>query len=99
MRIYARMQPKQYADYVDMAVNLSTTPEGDTPDGLPEVDPSAVLAEAEATIHALEAEAAKTARAARPARGNDQADASNGGKQSKRRRAAPMTGSARPDAA
>jgi hypothetical protein len=59
MRIYARMAPDQYADYVDMATDVTTDTDGRIPEGLPEVDPQQVLAEDEAAVAAIDAEIAK----------------------------------------
>jgi hypothetical protein len=58
MRLYARIEPDQYADYVDMAANLTTETADTIPAGLPEVDPQATLAEDEAALAAIEAEVA-----------------------------------------
>jgi hypothetical protein len=62
MRIYARMEPERYADYVDMATDLASESSETIPEGLPEVDPANVLAEDEAAIAAIDAEIAKTRR-------------------------------------
>jgi hypothetical protein len=85
MRIYARMEAAQYADYVDMATDLGIASDGTMPGQLPEVDPRGVVLENEATIAAIEAEAAKAAKGKRAAAGD-------GGKQTGQRRAAPTTG-------
>jgi hypothetical protein len=97
MRLYARMQPTQYADYVDMAANLHPTPGEATLDDIPEVDPSGVLAEAEATMAALDVEASRAVKAARTTRGEASADAGGDDKQRKRRRTAPVTGDTQHD--
>ena len=100
MRIYARMEAQRYADYVDMATDMRVESDGTTPEDLPEVDPTAVLAENEATLAAIEAEAARTAKAGRATRGDP---AAGGGAKRGKRRATPPTGdvaqgSAEPDA-
>jgi hypothetical protein len=59
MRIYARMAPDQYADYVDMATDVTTDTDGRIPEGLPEVDPQQVLAEDEAAVAEFDGEIAK----------------------------------------
>ena len=87
MRIYARMEAYRYADYVDMATDMRIESDGTAPDDLPEVDPTAVLAENEATLEAIEAEAQRTAKAGRTAR----EDPTGGNKRGKRR-ATPATG-------
>ena len=89
MRIYARMEAYHYADYVDMATDMRIESDGTAPEDLPEVDPTAVLAENEATLEAIEAEAQRTARAGRTAREDPTAGGSN--KRGKRR-ATPATG-------
>ena len=71
MRIYARMQPTQYADYVDMATNSRPSTDGDIPADLPEVDPEGILVETQATIDAIEAEETAKAKATRAAREPD----------------------------
>ena len=64
MRIYARMDAQQYADYVDMATCPNA--EGGAEGGqLPEIDPEGVLADHTATLEALDAEAVKAAQAAK----------------------------------
>ena len=68
MRIYARMEAQRYADYVDMATDARVESDGTTPEDLPEVDPTAVLAENEAMLAAIDAEAARTTKAGRAAR-------------------------------
>ena len=100
MRIYARMEAQRYADYVDMATDMRVESDGTTPKDLPEVDPTAVLAENEATLAAIEAEAARTARAGRATRDDP---AAGGGAKRGKRRATPSTGdvaqgTAEPDA-
>jgi hypothetical protein len=51
LRIYARMKPKQYADYVDMATrNDASLGDGDL---VPEIEPYDVCIEHEATLTAL----------------------------------------------
>jgi hypothetical protein len=92
MRIYARMEAAQYADYVDMATDLGIASDGTMPGQLPEVDPRGVVLENEATIAAIEAEAAKAAKGKRAAAGD-------GGKQTGQRRAAPTTGQVSAEAA
>ena len=89
MRIYARMEAARYADYVDMATDASVESDGTTPEDLPEVDPTGVLAENEATLAAIEAEAARATKGGRAARGDPVA---KGGKQCGKRRATPATG-------
>jgi hypothetical protein len=71
MRIYARMQPTQYADYVDMATDPRVTTEGAIPSELPEVDPEGILAETQATINAIDSEEAIKAKATKAARDKD----------------------------
>ena len=92
MRIYARMEPAQYADYVDMATNANRQIYDDSvPDDLPETDPAGVVAEHTATIAALDAEVARAAKAKRAARdGGTRAAAT--GNASKRRRPTPTSG-------
>ena len=85
MRIYARMEAARYADYVDMATDASVESDGTTPEDLPEVDPTGVLAENEATLAAIEAEAARATKGGRAA-------VAKGGKQCGKRRATPATG-------
>ena len=64
MRIYARMDAKQYADYVDMATSPHIAEvTGDEP--LPEIDPEGVIADHDATLAALDAEATRAAQAAK----------------------------------
>jgi hypothetical protein len=89
MRIYARMQSAQYADYVDMATDVRTNTGGDIPTDLPEVDPEGILAETQATIEAIDTEETAKAKAARSARNLDapRAAAKRG-----QRRSAPPTG-------
>jgi len=89
MRIYARMEAQRYADYVDMATDMRVESDGTAPEDLPEVDPTAVLAENEATLAAIDAEAARTAKASRAARDNP---AAGGGTRRGKRRATPLTG-------
>ena len=89
MRIYARMEAQRYADYVDMATDARVESDGTTPEDLPEVDPTAVLAENEATLAAIDAEAARAAKAGRAARDDPPA---KGGKKCGKRRATPATG-------
>lgn len=60
------MEPEQYADYVRSTCTWRPTvrpdpSSGDMPDDLCEVDPRGVLAETEATLKAIEAEAATAA--------------------------------------
>lgn len=93
MRIYARMEPEQYADYVDMGTDVSHECGGETPQDLPETDPSGVLADTEATVAAIEADAAQKTKAAKAAREGASAAAA-GGRQGQRR-AAPATGDVR----
>ena len=100
MRIYARMEAQRYADYVDMATDMRVESDGTATEDLPEVDPTAVLAENEATLAAIDAEAARTAKAGRTARENPTA---GGGAKHGKRRATPATGdvakgTAEPDA-
>ena len=71
MRIYARMQSAQYADYVDMATDVHTITGGDIPTDLPEVDPEGILAETQATIEAIDTEETAKAKATRSARNLD----------------------------
>jgi hypothetical protein len=66
MRIYARMEPEQYANYVDLAT--TTDAPAAIPDGLPEYDPEAIMADGEATLAALDDEAKRAAQAARSAK-------------------------------
>ena len=89
MRIYARMQPAQYADYVDMATDSRITSGGEIPTDLPEVDPEGILAETQATIDAIDTEETAKAKATRAARNLDapRAAAKRG-----QRRTAPPTG-------
>ena len=94
MRLYARMEPGRYAEYVAMATDLSLASDGTLPEGLPEVDPAAVLPEMQGAVAAIESEAANAKRAARPARAENDAAAPGDGKQ-KQRRAAPSTGAPR----
>ena len=69
MRIYARMEPGTYADYVDMGTREhDNTPDG-IPEDMPEVDPEHVAAEHADTIAALDAEAAAARKAARSKEG------------------------------
>ena len=93
MRIYARMEPEQYADYVDMGTDVSHECGGEMPQDLPETDPSGVLADTEATVAAIEADAAQKTKAAKAAREGASAAAA-GGRQGQRR-AAPATGDVR----
>ena len=97
MRIYARMEPEQYADYVDMATNAAQACGGIAPADLPETDPTGVLADTEAAVAAIEADAAQKAKAARAAREGVTAAAAGGRKG--QRRAAPSTGNVRSGAA
>ena len=96
MRIYARMQPTQYADYVDMATDPRSTTGGAIPEDLPEVDPEGILAETQATIDAIDSEEAIKTKAARTAREQDVPRATTKRGQ---RRAAPPTGGVSTDAA
>ena len=96
MRIYTRTEPEQYADYLDMAY-FEATPQGaareqhdgSTPPGLPETDPEGVVADTDATIEAIDAEATAQATARRREKAKDQGGAAD---QPKRRRATPATG-------
>ena len=67
MRIYARMEPAHYADYVDMGTDATVDCGGTTPTDLPETDPAGVLADTEAAVAAIDAEATQRAKAARAA--------------------------------
>lgn len=103
MRIYARMQPEQYADYVDMAANLAPDGGGGIPADLPEVDPENLLADHERMLEALEADAAHEAKAERAAkRPGDVGAESSRGRAAKRRQdpttGRPMAGTAEPAA-
>ena len=105
MRIYARMEPETYASYVDMATDLGQDSSGEMPADLCEVDPRGVVAEHEATITAIDAEATKAAKAAKAARAGDVTGApaagqARGGKGGPRgvRREAPVTGDVHADA-
>ena len=95
MRLYARMQPRHYADYVDMA----TTPDGSeevsvcAPHDLPECDPSGVERELAQAMGALEIDARAAARAVRDARGVDATKATAGGA-ARKRKPNPSTGEA-----
>ena len=97
MRIYARMEPGTYADYVDMGTDASFECGGTTPAELPETDPVGMLAETEATVAAIDADTTQRAKAARAAR--DGATAAATGRQKGQRRAAPVTGGVRNGAA
>ena len=75
MRLYARMEPGRYAEYVAMATDLSRASDGTMPEGLPEVDPAAVLPEMQGAVAAIESDAAQAKRAARPAQAEHDAAA------------------------
>ena len=93
MRIYARMERDQYADYVDMATDANMSPSVEMPEDLCEVDPRGVLRETEATAAALEAEAAAAVKAARAAgRAGGAAGAADAHAGKKQRRANPTSG-------
>jgi hypothetical protein len=96
MRIYARMQASQYADYVDMAVNASLTPAVGIPIDMPEVDPEGVLRESEATLAAIDAEVTRAAKATRAQRDGAAIASTAPGKRPSQgaRRPAPTTGKA-----
>ena len=89
MRIYARMEPKRYADYIDMATDARVPSDGAMPEGLPEVDPTGVLAENEDTLAAIEAEAARAPKRGRQTR---EAPTTRDDAPRAKRRAAPATG-------
>ena len=93
MRIYARMDATQYADYVDMATDVRQAAGCDVPADMPEIDPAGVVAENEVALAALDEDAAAAQKAARPAK-RPAADAPGGGGPKKRRRAS-TTGEAR----
>jgi hypothetical protein len=95
-RLYTRMAPSQYADYVDMATDMRRESDGTMPADLPEVDPAPVLAETEGAVAAIESEIAKAARDKRAAQRD--AAAGDAGAQRKRR-ATPGTGELRSGAA
>ena len=99
------MEPETYASYVDMATDLGQDSSGEMPADLCEVDPRGVVAEHEATITAIDAEATKAAKAAKAARAGDVTGApaagqARGGKGGPRgvRREAPVTGDVHADA-
>ena len=89
MRIYARMQPDQYADYVDMGTDSRPSTGGDIPADLPEVDPEGILTETQATIDAIDTEEIAKAKVTRAAR---EAEAPRAAAKRSQRRTAPPTG-------
>jgi hypothetical protein len=68
-RIYARMGADEYADYVDMATDVRVEGGGPMPLDLPEIDPEDVVADHEAAMTAIDAEAAAATKAIRLAAG------------------------------
>lgn len=92
MRIYARMEPEQYANYVDMAANLSTNGGNGIPPELPEVDPEQLLADHERMLEALDTEALQDAKAARAAKRLGDASADDARTHKHKRRQDPSTG-------
>ena len=88
MRIYARIEPEQYADYVDLGTKMDAPVE--IPGDMPEVDPELVLLEAEATVAAIEHEASNKAKAARAEAQQRAEPAAGGGK--RRRKPTPQSG-------
>ena len=91
MRIYARMQAKQYADYVDLATKSDA--EAVIPRDLPEIDPEQLVAEQEAAIEAMDADARAADKAAHKAKRRDEHTAGDDAP-AKRRRNNPTSGDA-----
>ena len=103
MKIYARMSPEEYANYVDLAASADTPTDGEAPTNLTEIDPEDLMADTEAAIAALDLEERASTKAARDQRAAPNVGGVNAAESSgaagKRRRTAPATGCPSADAA
>ena len=90
MRIYARIEPEQYADYVELAT--TTDAPASIPADLPEIDPEHVLPETEAALAHIEREAAAAAKAARAATRDETTEESAAVKRKRARKPTPASG-------
>lgn len=95
MRIYARIDPAHYAQYVDMAASLEGESGEVIPDSMPPVDPEAMVEEGVAAIAAIDEE---TRAAANARRAEAKRQASANAEPGKKRRQAPPSGQPHDDA-
>ena len=100
MRLYARMEPGTYADYVELGTSVGDGPEPEgISDELPEIDPEGIMAEHEENLGVLERSATEASQRARAERRHTANSGETSGAAPKRRKAAPATGAPDPSAA
>ena len=95
MRIYARIDPAHYAQYVDMAASLEGESGEEIPDLMPAVDPEAMVEEGAAANAAIDEE---TRAAANARRAEAKRRATANAEPGRKRRQAPTSGQPHDDA-